>query len=254
MTRVNRRTFVRSSVAGLAGIAATSLPMITRVSARAQKIIVIGAGMSGLSAAFELVALGHDVTVLEARTRPGGRVFTMREAFADGEYADAGAMQVYDSHERGQRYIKQFGLELDVIRPSAAGSMMHLLGHRIESKPGDPVKWPFALNADEQPLSAGALYQKYITPQLKAVYDADARGESALADELLREVLPMLVFEMQHSIDHYNACAKRVLVQRGVLEHQGLRSPAAALGAASERLLERHLATLPSAADGVGVG
>ena len=33
-------------------------------------------------------------------------------------------------------------------------------------------------------------------------------GELALADERLREILPMLVFEMQHSIDHYNACAK----------------------------------------------
>ena len=54
----------------------------------------------------------------------------------------------------------------------------------------------------------------------------------------------MLVFEMQHSIDHYNACAKHVLVRRGVLEHDGLRSPADALGDASRMLLERHLAGL----------
>ena len=40
----------------------------------------------------------------------------------------------------------------------------------------------------------------------------------------------MLVFEMQHSIDHYNACAKHVLVRRGVLEHDGLRAPAGAFG------------------------
>ena len=46
----------------------------------------------------------------------------------------------------------------------------------------------------------------------------------------------MLVFEMQHSIDHYNACAKHVLVQRGVLEHDGLRAPA---GRARRRVAER---------------
>ena len=63
----------------------------------------------------------------------------------------------------------------------------------------------------------------------------------------------MLVFEMQHSIDHYNACAKHVLVQRGVLEHDGLRPPAGALGGASRMLLERHLAGLQLAAGGIGV-
>jgi 4-hydroxy-tetrahydrodipicolinate synthase len=88
---------------------------------------------------------------------------------------------------------------------------------------------------------------------LVQVYEAEARGESALADERLRDVLPMLVFEMQHSIDHYNACAKQVLVQRGVLDHDRLRSPAGALGDASRSLLERHLSGLRLTAGGVGV-
>ncbi len=88
---------------------------------------------------------------------------------------------------------------------------------------------------------------------LVRVYEAEARGDSTLADELLRELLPVLVFEMQHSIDHYNACAKRILVQRGVLEHDALRPPAGALGRASEQLLERHLAGIRRAEDGVGV-
>ena len=42
------------------------------LGARAQRGLVIGAGTAGLSTAFELVAQFHDVTVLEARTRPGG--------------------------------------------------------------------------------------------------------------------------------------------------------------------------------------
>jgi hypothetical protein len=64
----------------------------------------------------------------------------------------------------------------------------------------------------------------------------------------------MLVFELQHSIDHFNACAKRVLVHRGVLAHPGLRPPADALAEASERALDRHLAALRLVADGARVG
>jgi dihydrodipicolinate synthase/N-acetylneuraminate lyase len=89
---------------------------------------------------------------------------------------------------------------------------------------------------------------------LVRIYEAEARGEGSLADERLREILPMLVFEMQHSIDHYNACAKHILVQRGVLEHDGLRAPAGSLGVVSRMLLERHLTDLDLAAGGVGVG
>ncbi len=59
-----------------------------------------------------------------------------------------------------------------------------------------------------------------------------------------REILPMLVFEMQHSIDHYNACAKRVLVRRGVLVNAALRSPATVFGDVSLGLLEQHLIAL----------
>ena len=84
-------------------------------------------------------------------------------------------------------------------------------------------------------------------------YEAEARGESAIAEERLREILPMLVFEMQHSIDHYNICAKRVLVHRGVLEQAGLRAPAAAPSDISRALLDRYLAGLQLDAGAVRV-
>ena len=171
---LNRRAFIRLTAAGAVGLSAA---LRVRAAARAQRILVVGAGMAGLGAALELVNQGHDVTVLEARTRPGGRVFTMREAFADGLYADAGAMQVYDSHQRVQQYISQFSLELDPIRSAAPASLMFLMGHRIEVRPGAAPAWPFTLNADEQALTSGAMFTKYVVPLLKDVYNADIAGQ-----------------------------------------------------------------------------
>ena len=63
----------------------------------AKKVIVLGAGMSDLTAAYELVQAGHDVTVLEARMRPGGRVQTWSDPFADGLYTEAGGAPSFPS-------------------------------------------------------------------------------------------------------------------------------------------------------------
>lgn len=78
---------------------------------RPKKVIVIGAGLAGLTTAYELTQAGHDVTILEARNRAGGRVFTVRE-FADGLYAECGGEWVEHNHEYLLRYIDEFGLPL----------------------------------------------------------------------------------------------------------------------------------------------
>ncbi len=79
---------------------------------RPKKVIVIGAGLAGLTTAYELTKAGHEVTVLEARNRAGGRVFTVREPFVDGLYAECGAEWVESNHEYLLRYIDEFGLPL----------------------------------------------------------------------------------------------------------------------------------------------
>ena len=186
---LHRRRFLRQTLTGTAAIAGrsllpglTSLTIRDRSAAAPQNIVVIGAGMAGLSAALQLIAKGHRVTVLEARTRPGGRVFTIREPFADGLYAEGGAMQVFDSHARAQRYIEELGLELDPIRPTPATSVTHVMGKRIELKSGERVTWPFDLNDDEKQLDSRGLWQKYVAAAVQEAADAEAR------DPLLRSL------------------------------------------------------------------
>jgi 4-hydroxy-tetrahydrodipicolinate synthase len=102
--------------------------------------------------------------------------------------------------------------------------------------------------------AAGIIPGSDLIDALVEIYDAEAAGESARADELFARILPMLVFQIQHSIDHYNACAKHVLVRRGVLTNPALREPAAAFPPESLRLLERHLTGLALADVGALAG
>ena len=74
------------------------------------KTLVVGAGLSGLIAGHRLQVAGHQVTILEARPRVGGRVLTLREPFAEGQHADVGAMILYE----GQNTI------LDLCLPTRA--------------------------------------------------------------------------------------------------------------------------------------
>jgi monoamine oxidase len=79
----------------------------------AKKIIIIGAGMSGLVSAYELVRAGHDVTMLEARDRIGGRVLTIRSPFSNNHFAEGGAARIKPSHNLTLGYANHFNLDLD---------------------------------------------------------------------------------------------------------------------------------------------
>ncbi len=114
---IDRRTFLwRSAGAfGAAGAAAWSSFAhggIRRQAGSSKEVLVLGAGLAGLAAAYELDKAGFGVTVLEARSRPGGRVRTYRDPFADGLYAEMGAEYVDASDELAHKYCKEFGLKV----------------------------------------------------------------------------------------------------------------------------------------------
>ncbi|HMB91298.1 MAG TPA: NAD(P)/FAD-dependent oxidoreductase, partial [Rhodothermales bacterium] len=75
-----------------------------------KKITILGAGMAGLAAAYELKNLGHDVQVFEASDRVGGRVWTKR--FDSGQYHEFGAMRIPKAHDYTHHYVKELELKL----------------------------------------------------------------------------------------------------------------------------------------------
>ncbi|RIK18273.1 MAG: amine oxidase, partial [Chloroflexi bacterium] len=56
-----------------------------------KKVLILGAGIAGLVAAYELKKAGHTPLLLEAQNRLGGRILTLRAPFAEGLHAEAGA-------------------------------------------------------------------------------------------------------------------------------------------------------------------
>jgi monoamine oxidase len=73
-------------------------------------VIVIGAGLAGLACATDLVARGADVTVLEARDRVGGRVFSHR--FANGQVCERGAEFIDGQHHAVLELAAELGLAI----------------------------------------------------------------------------------------------------------------------------------------------
>ena len=123
MMSINRRTFLKRSAVAVAGVSMARVPFVT-VGAAPKKVIIIGAGIAGLSAGYELTQLGHQATILEARARPGGRIQTLREPFADGLYAEAGAARIPDNHDLVLKYVKLFGLPLEPMYPSQLSALV----------------------------------------------------------------------------------------------------------------------------------
>ena len=74
-----RATYLTMQAMGLLGTAAVAEPLTLEPGARhGTKVIILGAGMAGLSAAYELCKAGYDCVMLEARDRVGGRNWTLR--------------------------------------------------------------------------------------------------------------------------------------------------------------------------------
>jgi hypothetical protein len=133
-SKIDRRKFLQRGAlaAGAVALRPRELFSTYRAGAPAKKVLILGAGLAGLVAGYELSRAGHDVTILEARMRPGGRVLTLREHFSDGLYAEAGAARISDSHDHTLKYCKLFNLPLEPMYPNRLTALRFDRGERME--------------------------------------------------------------------------------------------------------------------------
>jgi monoamine oxidase len=133
----SRREFIQQVAAsgGSATAAMLALDLLSPARASAfapsgtghgTKIVILGAGVAGLCAAYELGKLGYECRILEARSRPGGRVWTIRggtqhsetdgrtqtATFADGHYLNPGPARV-PQHHVTMDYYRELGVAVE---------------------------------------------------------------------------------------------------------------------------------------------
>jgi monoamine oxidase len=130
-----------------------------------RRVLVVGGGLAGLVAAYELERQGHDPVVLEAQNRVGGRIHTLR-SFAPGLYAEAGGMRIPQAHDLTLAYCAKFDLAL---RPFVMGNpkgLVYVGGRRVTAgeAAADPDSLGFPVAENERGRSCGDLWAEAIAP------------------------------------------------------------------------------------------
>ena len=134
--------FVTMQTLGLMPVAASdsSTPDLPSDAGKGVKVVVLGGGIAGLVAAYEMGRAGFQCTVLEARERPGGRVWTVRNgsavehtegprqtaSYSADNYFNAGAARIPSIHRTILGYCKDLGVPLEVeINASRSSLLVH---------------------------------------------------------------------------------------------------------------------------------
>jgi monoamine oxidase len=113
------------------------------------RVVILGAGLAGMTLAYELGKVGVECRVLEARARPGGRVVTVRRgaiseedgpvqtcAFDDGLYLNAGPMRIPHHHQTTLGYCRELQVPTEAFVPDCESAYLFqtrgpLAGRRV---------------------------------------------------------------------------------------------------------------------------
>lgn len=142
---------------------------------KAGRVVVIGAGFSGLAAAYELTRAGYDVTVVEARNRVGGRVISFSD-IVPGKNVEGGGELIGSNHPTWMGYGEQFKLDFLDVGEEDAEFPIVLNGKRLTSDESEKL-WE-EMEAAFAPLLEDA-----------ATIDADRPWTAANAAELDKRTL-----------------------------------------------------------------
>lgn len=144
-TQNSRRRFLQD--AGMIGAGMMMLPSFLQAADfnSNKKITIIGAGIAGLNAAYQLQKLGLQSTLYEAGKRTGGRMYTMKNYFGDNITTDIGGEFVDTNHEEIIELVKELQLDFYDLRTEQLTNKTIYFGGKNYSEEmlGEALK-PFA--------------------------------------------------------------------------------------------------------------
>src|SRR3954466_8730879 len=108
-----RRRELLAGGAGLAAGAMLSGPVSRALAASAPRVVVVGGGLAGLTCAYRLKQSGVNAQLYEASDRLGGRCWTRRGDFAEGQIAEHGGELIDQTHNQTRQLAQELGLKLD---------------------------------------------------------------------------------------------------------------------------------------------
>jgi monoamine oxidase len=185
---LNRRRFLQ--LLGFGAVAAAGLPLLRGVRALAQapaprKVVIVGGGVAGLCAAYELERLGHDCVILEAEPRHvGGRVRTAQ--FGDGLYGEMGAMRIPTPHDLTRHYVAEFGLQLRRFVMDNPMTYLIARGRKVRARDIGDLAELYDLAPEERGRTPGDFWEQSIVDRLAGLTEAERADLFAIAPSLPR--------------------------------------------------------------------
>jgi monoamine oxidase len=113
-SRWTRRRFMHAAAAagGTVTVASAFPRLLSAIGQELPRAVVVGAGIAGLNAAYQLKKAGVEATVFEARNRLGGRIFSVQGAVGDGLVTDLGGSFINSDHGDMLSLVDEFDLQL----------------------------------------------------------------------------------------------------------------------------------------------
>lgn len=167
--RAARRRFLQQGAAALSALAVASCARVAPRPSDDDEVVIVGAGIAGLSAAWRLREAGIAVRVIEAQNRCGGRMLSLADHFAEGQVCELGGELIDSGHTRMHALVAELGLVLD-----------DLVGPET---PGLSDSWYFggALRSEHDVLEAFAPIAALIARDQAVIGDGDIDARSSAA-------------------------------------------------------------------------